>query len=189
MAFKYFQEYTTKLQKVLCDQDWTVLEKLTEDLKEIKKNKNCVFLCGNGGSAANSLHIANDFVYGIGGTNEQGIRTHALAANQSLLTCLANDIGYDNIFSYQLKMLAKKQDLLMVLSGSGNSPNIINVLHEAKKIGIKSYAILGYSGGAARDIADEVIHFPIDDMQISEDCQLIVGHMLMRRLNNDYGIY
>ena len=97
-----------------------------QDLKLVKKHGNTVFLCGNGGSAANSLHIANDFVYGIGGAGEQGIKAQALAANQSLLTCLANDIGYDEIFSYQLKMLAKKGDLLIVFSGSGNSPNIIN---------------------------------------------------------------
>lgn len=185
MSLKFFQDYTAKLQKVLGDQDWLVLEKLTEDLRVIKESKKSVFLCGNGGSAANSLHMANDFIYGIGGAKKEGIRAHALAANQSLLTCLANDIGYDEIFSYQLRMLANKEDLLIVLSGSGNSPNIINALQEAKIIGIKSYAILGYSGGSAKDIADEVIHFCIDDMQISEDCQLVVGHMLMRRLNND----
>ena len=185
MSLKFFQEYSARLQKILDDQDWAVLEKLTEDLKMVKANRKCVYLCGNGGSAANSLHIANDFVYGIGNAREAGIRAHALASNQSLLTCLANDIGYDEIFSYQLRMLAESGDILIVLSGSGNSPNIINVLSEAKKTGIKSYAILGYSGGDAKKIADEVIHFRVDDMQISEDCQLIVGHMLMRRLNQD----
>lgn len=184
MSLKLFQDYSTKLQKVLSDYDWSVLERLAEDLRVAKDNGNTVFLCGNGGSAANSLHIANDFVYGIGGAEEQGIKAQALAANQSLLTCLANDIGYDEIFSYQLKMLAKKGDLLIVLSGSGNSPNIINALVEAKRIDIKSYAILGYSGGKAIELANEVIHFQVDDMQISEDCQLVVGHMLMRRLNN-----
>ena len=184
MSLKLFQDYSTKLQKILSDFDWSVVEGLAQDLKLVKKHGNTVFLCGNGGSAANSLHIANDFVYGIGGAGEQGIKAQALAANQSLLTCLANDIGYDEIFSYQLKMLAKKGDLLIVFSGSGNSPNIINALIEAKRTNIKSYAILGYSGGKARELADEVIHFHVDDMQISEDCQLVVGHMLMRQLNN-----
>ena len=187
MSLEFFHDYSNKLSEVLGSQDWTVLDKLIKDLKEARLNNKRVFLCGNGGSAANSMHMANDFVYGIGGADHRGLQAHALAANQSLLTCLANDLDYSEIFSYQLKMLAEKGDLLIVLSGSGNSANIINALEQARRTGIKSYAILGYSGGTAKDIADEVIHFNINDMQISEDCQLIVGHMIMRCLNTESG--
>jgi D-sedoheptulose 7-phosphate isomerase len=98
------------------------------------------------------------------------------------MTCLANDVGYDAIFSEQLAVLGQTGDLIICLSGSGNSPNILKVLEQAKLMGIKSCAILGFSGGKAKALADISIHFPIDDMQIAEDMQLVVGHMLMQYL-------
>ena len=79
-------------------------------------------------------------------------------------------------------MLAEPSDLLIVLSGSGNSPNILHVLKQASSMGVKSCAILGYSGGKSKSLADFSIHFPVDDMQIAEDMQLVVGHMLMKWL-------
>ncbi len=111
-----------------------------------------------------------------------GLRVHSLSANPSVITCLANDEGYDQVFSLQLAVLARKGDVLVAMSGSGNSPNIIRALQEAKTIGMTSYAVLGYSGGQAKAVADVPIHFAIDDMQISEDAQTIIGHMLMQWL-------
>ena len=111
-----------------------------------------------------------------------GLRVHALSANPAILTCLGNDIGYDRIFAEQLAVYGRSSDLLIVLSGSGNSPNILAVLEQAKMMGIKSYAILGFQGGLSKQLADVPIHFPIEDMQIAEDLQLIVGHMLMQWL-------
>jgi D-sedoheptulose 7-phosphate isomerase len=141
-----------------------------------------VYLCGNGGSAANALHIANDLLYGAGTRNGGGLRVEALNANQSLLTCLANDLGYDNIFAEQLKVKANAGDVLIVLSGSGNSPNVVKALEVGNARQMKTFAILGYSGGICKEIAQHVIHFELDDMQIAEDLQLIVGHMCMRWL-------
>ena len=179
---QFFENYTQRLQSVLQDKDWSVVEQLAIEMQNVWKNNKTIYICGNGGSAANALHIANDMVYGAAGEEEAGINIQALSANQSVITCLANDIGYDNIYSYQLKAMGQEGDLLIVLSGSGNSENIINVLNVAVEKKIKSCAILGYSGGKALSLADIVIHFNIDDMQIAEDCQLIVGHMLMRWL-------
>ena len=88
-------------------------------------------------------------------------------------------------FSKQIKIKGNKGDLLIVLSGSGNSQNIVNTIQTAKQMAIKSYAIVGYDGGICKDEADEVIHFKVNDMQISEDCQLIVGHMIMQKLNTN----
>ena len=107
---------------------------------------------------------------------------HALSANPAVMTCLGNDIGYDKIFSEQLAVQAQAGDLLIALSGSGNSPNIVSTIKQAKAMGVKSYAVLGYSGGKCKDLADVAIHFPIDDMQIAEDMQLVIGHMLMQWL-------
>jgi len=141
-----------------------------------------LYFCGNGGSAGNAVHLANDFLYGISRTLGSGLRVHALPANTAVLTCLANDEGYDQIYSLQLAVQARAGDVLIVLSGSGNSPNILKVLDQAKTMQVRSYAILGYTGGKAKAMADVPIHFAVDDMQIAEDMQLIVGHMIMQWL-------
>lgn len=177
-----FAAYSTRLQEVLKSADWAPVERLAAELLDCWRTGRQVFLCGNGGSAGNAIHLANDFLYGISRTAGSGLRVTALPANAAVLTCLANDLGYDKIFSNQLAVLARKGDLLIALSGSGNSPNILEALGEAKSIGMKSYAILGYSGGKAKALADEPVHFAVDDMQISEDMQLVVGHMLMQWL-------
>lgn len=177
-----FADYAGRLQKVLESSSWENVEALGRDLLECWKARKQVFLCGNGGSAGNAVHMANDFLYGISKTYGSGLRVNALSANSSVLTCLANDCGYDEIFSMQLAVQANRGDVLIVLSGSGNSPNIVRALEQARKSGMKSYAILGYTGGKAKSMADVAIHFVVDDMQIAEDMQLIVGHMLMQWL-------
>lgn len=181
-AAAQFADYAGRLQKVLQGASWDGVEALARDLLKCWQSKKQVFLCGNGGSAGNAIHLANDFLYGIAKTYGSGLRVHALSANASVLTCLANDCGYDEIFSMQLAVQADPGDVLLALSGSGNSPNILRALEQARKSGVKSYAILGYSGGKAKALADVAIHFPVDDMQIAEDLQLIVGHMLMQWL-------
>jgi D-sedoheptulose 7-phosphate isomerase len=182
-----FGDYAHRLQGVLASADWTGVACLAEELLDCWKSARQVFLCGNGGSAANAIHLANDFLYGISKTRGSGLRVTALPANSSVLTCLANDEGYEQIFSLQLAVQARAGDVLIALSGSGNSPNIIGALEEAKRIGMHSYAILGYSGGRAKTLADVAIHFPVDDMQIAEDLQLVVGHMIMQWLYQKCG--
>lgn len=142
-----------------------------------------VFLCGNGGSAGNAVHLANDLLFGVGVNNTAGgLRVEALSANSAVLTCLANDLGYDHIYAEQLRVKAKAGDVLIVLSGSGNSPNVVKALEVGNEIGMKTFAILAFSGGRCKDLARHPIHFAIDDMQIAEDLQLMVGHMCMQWL-------
>jgi len=145
-------------------------------------SKNTIFLCGNGGSAGNAIHLANDFIYGAGVKRGIGLRVEALSANPAVLTCLANDIGYENIFSEQLRVKANKNDVLLVLSGSGNSSNVVRALEMGNSIGMETFAILGFNGGKCKEIAQHPIHFEINDMQIAEDLQFIVGHMFMQWL-------
>ncbi|MGJ8682850.1 SIS domain-containing protein [Paraglaciecola sp.] len=175
--------YLTKLNTATEQFDWALLEPLAEHMLNAIANKKQVFICGNGGSAGNAIHLANDFTYGIH-PNGNALRIEALPANAAVLTCLGNDIGYDNIYSHQLKVKANSGDLLIVLSGSGNSPNILNAIEQGKSIGMTTFAILGFSGGQAKAMADYPLHFDIDDMQISEDLQVIVGHMLMQYLHD-----
>lgn len=177
-----FAEYSDRLRAVLMATDWSGVAQLGEELLDCWKTRRQVFLCGNGGSAGNAIHLANDFLYGISRQKGSALRVTALPANSSVLTCLANDEGYAQIFSLQLAVLANRGDVLIALSGSGNSPNIVKVLEQAREMGVKSYAILGYTGGKAKELADVPLHFPVDDMQISEDLQLIAGHMVMQWL-------
>ena len=181
----FFESYSKKLQQVLESADWTPIEELADDIQKCWNEGRRVFLCGNGGSAGNAIHLANDFIYGIAKKTGGGLKAISLSDNSAVITCLANDVGYDHIFSEQLAVQAEEKDLLIVLSGSGNSSNIIHAVEQAKKMHVKSFAILGYNGGICRGIVDVPIHFPINDMQIAEDLQIIVGHMLMQWLYNN----
>lgn len=182
VAKELILDYSSRLQKVLASSDWSSVNLLAQDMLRCWQEKRQVFFCGNGGSAGNAVHLANDFLYGIAKKTGGGLRVQALSANSAVMTCLANDVGYESIFSEQLAVQAQKGDLLIALSGSGNSPNIVRVIEQAKVMGVKSYAILGFAGGRCKELADVPIHFPVNDMQISEDLQLIVGHMLMQYL-------
>lgn len=178
-----FHDYGRKLTDALASQDWQNGTVLANELAAAWQEGRRVFICGNGGSAANAIHWANDFLYPIAKSGGKGMKMSALAANVAVLTCLANDTGYDQIFAAQLATEAEPGDVLIVLSGSGNSPNIVKALKQAKASGMKSFALLGYSGGACKDLADVVLHFPVHDMQVVEDLQLIVGHMLLQALS------
>jgi len=178
----YFAGYAERLNKVLAEAPWQPIEALAREMLDCWKTGRQVFLCGNGGSAGNAMHLANDMLYGISKKLGSGLKVHALPSNASVLTCLGNDCGYDQIFAMQLAVQAAKDDVLIVLSGSGNSPNIVKALEKARKLGVKSYAVLGFSGGRAKELADVPIHFAVEDMQLSEDLQLIVGHMVMQYL-------
>ena len=177
-----FADYSSRLQNILATSDWSGVTRLAHDMLACWQNGQRVFLCGNGGSAGNAIHLANDFLYGIAKCSGRGLKVLALSANPAVMTCLANDVGYEHVFSEQLAVQAEAGDLLIVLSGSGNSPNILCALEKAKVMGVKSYAVLGFAGGKSKQLADVAIHFPVDDMQIAEDMQLIVGHMLMQWL-------
>ena len=179
---EHFQGYSQRLCGLLLEFDWAPVVRLAEDLRECWRTGRQVFLCGNGGSAGNAAHMANDFLYPVSKRKGSGVRARALSENAAVITCLGNDEGYDEIFSFQLAALATKGDLLLAFSGSGNSRNVLRALEEARRLGMKSYAILGYSGGRAKGLADVPIHVPIDDMQIAEDTQTIICHMIMQWL-------
>jgi len=181
-AQEHFRNYGMRLTRVIESLDCASLARLAAELKGCWRERRRVFIAGNGGSAGNAVHLANDFLYAMSKRPGSGLCVEALPANPAVLTCLANDEGFDSIFALQLAVQARAGDVLIVFSGSGNSPNILRALKEAKRIGLTTYALLGYSGGAAKSLADTTIHFEIDDMQIAEDMQLITGHMLVQWL-------
>lgn len=178
-----FAAYVERLSDALHRLDLAAVEQLAQSLLLCWREGRQLFLVGNGGSAGNAVHLANDYIYAMSKRIGSGIRAHALAANTAMVTCLANDEGYETIYSAQLAVMARPGDVLLAFSGSGNSPNVLRALEEARRIGMTSYAVLGFSGGKARALADVAIHVPVDDMQVAEDLQMAVGHMVMQWLH------
>lgn len=185
---KFFSDYAGRLSTLIADADWSPVLSMAQLILDVRKTNGRVFLCGNGGSAANAMHLANDLVYAVAERTGAGIDAVALSANPAVLTCLGNDVGYDNIYSEQLAVTGKEGDVLIVFSGSGNSTNVINALETAHNLKMRTVAVLGFDGGKCRNLAQLPIHFEIDDMQISEDVQLMVGHMVMKWLKKEIAI-
>lgn len=179
---KRISSYLELIKTSFTDQISEKVEVLADAMHDAWLTKKNVYICGNGGSAGNAIHLANDFNYGIDKGGGMGLRIDALPSNSSIVTCIANDEGYENIFAQQLKVKANPRDILIVLSGSGNSPNILRALEVGNKMDMKTFAILGFSGGAAKSLAQVAIHFDVNDMQVAEDVQVIVGHILMQTL-------
>jgi D-sedoheptulose 7-phosphate isomerase len=179
---EHIKNYSEKLSRALGLSAMDEIPELGQALRESWMHGRTIYLCGNGGSAGNAIHLANDFFYGAGIRNGGGLRVEALSANPAVLTCLANDIGYEEIYAEQIKVKANPGDVLIVLSGSGNSANVVRALEMGNAKGMKTFAVLGFSGGRCKRIAQHSIHFEIDDMQIAEDIQLIVGHICMQWL-------
>ena len=181
---QHISDYSARLASALTLPAINKVPELAEAFKLAWDTKKTIYLCGNGGSAGNASHLANDFIYGAGLTRGIGLRIESLAANPAVLTCLANDIGYEEVYAEQLRVKADMGDVLVVFSGSGNSPNIVRALEMGNSLGMETFAILGFSGGRCKDLAKHPLHFEINDMQIAEDLQLIIGHMIMQWLCN-----
>ena len=176
----FCRAYGRRLHDALNGGPIDAIAELARTLATSLTERRQVFIVGNGGSAGNAIHLANDFLYGMGLPQRVGLRVEALAANPSIMTCLANDISYDEVFAEQLRIKGSAGDVLIVLSGSGNSPNVVRALETANAMNMKTFALLGYSGGKCRALAQVPIHFSVDDMQVAEDLQLVVGHICMQ---------
>jgi D-sedoheptulose 7-phosphate isomerase len=179
---KHIETYTGKLARAMAMNAMQQIPLLATALRDAWQTGRHIYLCGNGGSAGNAIHLANDFLYGAGTQMGIGMRVEALSSNPAVITCLANDLGYDRIFAEQLRVKGNPGDVLVVLSGSGNSPNVVKALETANSLGMNTFAVLGFSGGQCKELAQHAIHFAVDDMQIAEDIQLIIGHICMQWL-------
>lgn len=182
------KDYVERLKNCFNQNIFDNIEILSKEILKVWESENNIFICGNGGSSANAQHIANDFIYGVGVAkdkkqkNIKGLKIEALTSNANIVTCLANDIGYENIFSYQLSVKAKKGDLIIILSGSGNSSNVLNALTFANKNKITSCSIVGFDGGICKKNSNITIHVPVNDMEIAEDTQMIIFNIIKQWL-------
>lgn len=142
-----------------------------------------VFTMGNGGSAATASHFVCDFNKGLRREGGENFRFICLNDNVPSLTAIANDVGYDAVFVEQLKTCLEPGDLVMGISGSGNSANVVKALEYAKAHGAETVALVGYDGGRLKDLARHVVHVPWHDMQIVEDIHMMLDHLSMRVLS------
>jgi D-sedoheptulose 7-phosphate isomerase len=134
---------------------------------------------GNGGSASTASHMAADLAKNTIGPNMRRFRIHSLNDNISLVTALANDIGYDHVFSEQLENSVRAGDVLIVISGSGNSKNVLNAMRYARRQSAQVVALLGFDGGVAIELADLTVLVQSHDYGIVEDMHLVVNHILV----------
>ena len=155
------------------------LEALGEMLYRAYCNEKQVFVIGNGGSASTATHMAADLAKNTIGANMRRFRVLSLNDNTATLTALANDLGYENVFSEQLKNLVRAGDLLIVLSGSGKSPNVINAIKSAQESCAEVVAVLGFAGGEAVELADLSIIVPSNHYGVIEDVHLVINHILV----------
>jgi len=153
------------------------LERATELFSKTLATGNTIFWCGNGGSASESSHLATELV-GRFKENRISLPSISLNADTTAITCIANDFGYDEIYARQLQGLSKPGDLLMVLSTSGNSRNIVRALEQAKISKAQTIALLGKGGGPAMSLADVPIIVPGSETARIQEVHLLIGHTL-----------
>lgn len=177
LANQYFKE----LQRVTACLPKDGIDRIADALLGAYDAGRTVFLCGNGGSAALASHFACDLGKGTAFCNG-GKRFRVLSLNDNLptLTAWANDHGYENVFSEQLKTFVQPQDVIFAISGSGNSKNILNALQVAREAGATALGISGFHGGVMKSMCDHCIVVPSNDMQIIEDLHLAIAHSIFR---------
>lgn len=146
-----------------------------------------IFVCGNGGSASTASHLECDFNKGISYEQEVKYDIECLSDNVPMMMAIANDIGYDDIFVVPLKNKLKKEDIVIGISGSGNSANVVRAFEYANEAGAVTIALTGYSGGKLKELAAYNIHVAIENMQITEDVHLVLNHMIMYILSGMKG--
>jgi len=176
------ESYINQHNKVLNSLVVSEIEVAINMIKKAIKNGKRVAVCGNGGSATAASHYITDWnkmVYSHTNTKFNGI---CLSDNIGLITAYANDLSYEDVFSEQVKNLLEPDDLLITLSGSGNSENVIRATEVAKSIGVSTLAVVGYDGGKLKKVSDKSLWIRSFDMQICEDLQTVFGHMVMKDL-------
>ena len=179
-----FDEYCSYLNETLDKVDQKEIDNFIDLIIESYNDDRMIFLIGNGGSAANASHFAQDLAKGTRQKLNQTKRIKALSLTDNLpfITALGNDDGYDTIFEQQLRTFAKSNDLLIAISGSGNSPNIIKAVEWANIAGITTVGISAFSGGKLKKLVKCSVHIPLEDMCTSESVHSVVLHYIALEL-------
>ncbi len=182
-ASNYFAVLNDALNRINPDK----LDEAIELIVKTYENDGTVFICGNGGSAGTASHIVCDFNKGVCYNLDKKFRFYCLNDNIPSMLAIANDCGYDLVFKMQLEGRVTSNDLLIGISGSGNSKNVLLAAEYAQSCGCKVLSLTGYTGGKLSELADVDVNTPIKDMQKSEDAHMIILHMIAQRISLRYG--
>ena len=177
-----FDAYFTRVSETLDKLDVDSLEKLIDVLLEAREKENTIFIFGNGGSGATASHVAGDFIKGISYKLDKRFRVHCLNDNISGLMAISNDLSYEEIFIEPLKAFLRKGDVVIGISGSGNSANVVKAMDFAKTQGAYTVAFCGFKGGKIKGLADLVLLAPVNDMEVTEDVHIIIFHAIKQKL-------
>ena len=181
-------EYSNRLNTALYDIPEHDVQRAIDEIVKAYECAYNIYTCGNGGSAAISNHLVCDCVKGVACDTRFYPRIQSLNCNDSIVTAIGNDIGYDQIFAKQLLWSAQSEEVLIAISSSGNSPNIIEAIKAAKSLGMVSIAIVGFDGGKAKQLADVCVHIPSDNYGIVEDASQAVMHYIAQSIRLKYSI-
>lgn len=176
---KYFEMVANTLKYININE----LIKAIEIIELTVENEKAIYVMGNGGSASTASHIQSDLSNTVGQLKGKRVNVSCLSDSIATITAIANDYSYDLIYQKQLYGRLKRGDLIIAVSGSGNSQNIINAAEYAKSEQANIIAMTGYNGGKLKGIADFNLHVPVDNMQISEDIHLLFNHVITYILN------
>ncbi|MBS1486945.1 MAG: SIS domain-containing protein [Bacteroidetes bacterium] len=184
------EQYLSLVKDTVDSLDRTQIEKVIEAFMKAYHAGSTIYIFGNGGSAASATHATGDLVKGASFGLEKRFRVMSLVDNLPALMAIANDISYDDIFVEQLKNFIKPGDVVVGISGSGNSANVVKAMQYAKDQGVQTIAFCGYTGGKIKALADISIHSVAMDMEVAEDIHMIVFNVIkkevMRRLRGHH---
>jgi D-sedoheptulose 7-phosphate isomerase len=185
----FLDGYLFQLEKAYKFIDRNELTKITDKISQVIKEEKIIYTCGNGGSAAIAEHFIADFNKGASIGTKISPKFYSLSSNIPTLTAISNDIGYEEIFSFQLSGYGNEGDALISVSSSGNSPNIVSAIKKASSMGISTISFVGFDGGEAKNISDYCIHIPIHNYGVVEDAHHTLMHIIsqfirMKNLKN-----
>jgi D-sedoheptulose 7-phosphate isomerase len=182
-------DYFERVSETLKHVDTKAITMLVDRILKARESENTIFIFGNGGSGATATHITGDFLKGISYGLDKRFRVQCLNDNIPGIMAISNDLTYEEIFIEQLKTFLHREDVVIGISGSGNSENVVKAMEYARSKGAYTVAFCGYKGGRIKDIADLVIHVPIQDMEVTEDIHIIIFHaikqVMMKELKGD----
>lgn len=190
---KLIANYLNLISESLYKLDASAIDKAIQKIEETITCDGSIYIMGNGGSAATASHMRSDLINTVGCVNNKRINVFCLTDNISTVTAIANDFSYDLIFKKQLETRIKYGDLLIAISGSGNSKNILEAVEYANTQSVQTIAMTGFDGGKLKQISQINLNAPVNNMQIAEDLHLLLNHLITyiftakdRSTQNDY---
>ena len=182
---EFFQQYTTKLNQAITNLDIKKFNLASKLIKNTIKNGKSIYVCGNGGSAAIANHYVCDFLKYFRQSSKFKPKIISLSTNIETITAIANDMNYNQVFKYQLESLYKRGDILLIISSSGNSKNVKEVLKFSKQKKIKTIGFSGFKGGYLKKNSTISLHVKAENYGLSEDSHHILMHILLQFLIED----